>query len=157
MIINENLGIEISMAYYLSFNKKNGEVEVIDNYPKASLRFAPPGGFIVGKTYTISCNVHKNDNHGNWKMNINQDAGSSKTFKPNDGIKSITFRCERDSDQVFIYFGDQNTPNRKYKITELKLEKGDRMTPYLPHKSNVKSENQAIFVAGGVFHEVYPL
>lgn len=34
-------------------------------------------------------------------------------------------------------------------IKNVKIEKGDQMTPYLPHKSNVKAENQAIFPIGG--------
>ena len=153
--VRENLGIEISQEYMLRFNEENGEVEVLNNFTKASLRFVPIGGFIVGETYTISCNVHKNDNYGNWIMKINQDGNSFSTFKPNDGIQSITFRCEHDSDMVFIYFGDQNTPNRKYKITEFKIEEGDQMTPYLPHKSNVKAENQAVFPVGGGYSKRY--
>ena len=39
----------------------------------------------------------------------------------------------------------------------IKLEEGDQMTPYLPHKSKVKSDNQAIFPIGGGYHEVLPI
>ena len=38
------------------------------------------------------------------------------------------------------------------------LSTKDKMTPFLPHKSKVKADNQAIFpIGGGYFKEVYPI
>ena len=40
--------------------------------------------------------------------------------------------------------------------TKIKLEKGKEMTPYLPHKSKLESDKQAIFPPEGEYKEIQP-
>ena len=85
-----------------------------------------------------------------------------------DTILSKQYECNKRNSFTFVYTSEMDRFNLYADIigettgvsadfNMLKLEKGDQMTPYLPHKSNVKAENQAIYLAGGVFQEVYPL
>lgn len=43
-----------------------------------------------------------------------------------------------------------------FRFTEIKLEK-DEITPYVPNENSLEPRKQAVFLAGGVFKEVYPL
>lgn len=43
-----------------------------------------------------------------------------------------------------------------FRFTETKLEK-DEITPYIPNENTIEPSKQAVFLAGGVFQEVYPL
>ena len=54
--------------------------------------------------------------------------------------------------QVRIFHDDEVV----FRFIETKLEEGDKCTPYLPHKNLIEPSKQAIFLAGGVFQEVYP-
>ena len=77
--------------------------------------------------------------------------------------KFFTFKMEtqymKESYSVnhfFIRFNNVDLGKTFY-LKELKLEKGDKATPYIPNKHSLEPSKQAIFVAGGVFREVYPL
>lgn len=59
--------------------------------------------------------------------------------------------------QFFIRFYKEEHGGITFSMREDKMEIGDNSTPYIPNKNDVKSENQAIFLAGGDFKEVYPL
>lgn len=56
----------------------------------------------------------------------------------------------------FIRFNNVDLGKTFY-LKELKLEKGDKATAYIPNKNSLEPSKQAIFPIGGVFQEVYPL
>lgn len=60
------------------------------------------------------------------------------------------------ADHFFIRFNNVDLGKTFY-LKELKLEKGDKATAYIPNKNSLEPSKQAIFLSGGVFEEVYPL
>lgn len=85
-----------------------------------------------------------------------------------DQLLSKRYACNQRNSLSFVYTSEMNRFNFYADIIGeeigvsadfimMKLEKGDQMTPYLPHKSKVKPENQAIFPIGGGYHEVFPI
>ena len=150
MIINENLSNQdriILDAKNLNF--RFGEF-ILDNL-----------GLVDGEAYTFSAIVSLSEGQESTIIVYNNDysinSGSSRfsTKKRN----SFTFVFKKDvTTKIACYAGIHgSTSSISAEYTNIKLEKGDQMTPYLPHKSKVKAENQAIFPIGGGYHEVYPL
>lgn len=52
------------------------------------------------------------------------------------------------TNHFFIRFNNVDLGKTFY-LKELKLEKGDNATPYIPNKNSVKADNQAVFLSGG--------
>ena len=44
-----------------------------------------------------------------------------------------------------------------FKFVKIKLEEGDKATPYIPHKNTIETAKRQYFIGGGDFKEVYPL
>lgn len=115
-----------------------------------------------GEKYTLSFYGKQNEKgSGSYSLVFHREAIG-------DSILTKDYDCNQRNSFTFIYTSEMNRFNLYSDIigqetgvsadfTMIKLEKGDQMTPYLPHKSKVKAENQAIFPIGGGYHEVYPL
>lgn len=115
-----------------------------------------------GEKYTLSFYGKQNEKgSGSYSLIFHRNAIG-------DTILSKQYECNKRNSFTFVYTSEMDRFNLYADIigeeigvsadfNMLKLEKGDKMTPYLPHKSNVKAENQAIFPVGGGYHEVFPL
>ena len=148
MIINENL--------LLGYGNHN-------NTPKiAAYTTSAVVPVKKGQKYTISYNV-KNTNRftvyfdtlsNGWKSNydtIKADQPSDVT-QPGDKIER-TYIADIDG-YMIIYLANNGGG---IKEPNLKIEEGDKKTPYIPSKNMLEPSKQAIFKSGGVFQEVYPL
>lgn len=151
MIVNENL-LPINEFH---IKAKNG----IYNSKAISFDELPVE---EGEKYTLSFYGKQNEKgSGRYSLIFHREATG-------DTILIKHYDCNQRNSFTFVYTSEMKRFNLYADIigeetgvsadfTMLKLEKGDQMTPYLPHKSNVKADKQAIFKSGGVFQEVYPL
>ena len=148
MIINENL--------LLGYGNHNNTESVFDYTTSA---IAP---IKKGEKYTISYIVENSNRFG-----VYTDALSDGIFEPYTDVTEVerwrntypgnninyTFTADKDG-YVIVYLskgiGDA-------KETYFKIEEGDTSTPYIPSKNMLEPSKQAVFVAGGVFQEVYPI
>lgn len=108
---------------------------------------------VEGATYTFSANLDLSEG----------SKGTVIVFDKSYTVKSGTsmISTKNRSGFTFVYKGDSTHRIACYagvagscngvsaRYTNIKLENGDKMTPHLPYKSNVKAENQAIYLAGG--------
>ena len=142
MIINENLSTQdriILDAKKLNF--RFGEC-ILTNL-----------GLVDGETYTFSADLNLSEGEeasviifdSDYKTRIRISIFSTK------GRNSFTFVYKEGvTSRLLCYAGIHGSTNGiSAEYTNIKLEKGDQMTPYLPHKSKVKVDNQAIFPIGG--------
>ena len=153
MIINENLAY-IENFELTAMNDKN-------RYQSIEL----PIYLVAGRKYTISARV-KQDPNGSGVITLRTYDEAVTNIKDekyckidDDGRIFLTFIYDEVSTFYVLFYTDRakKTAGIGASFDYVKLEKGDQMTPYLPHKSNVKAENQAIFPIGGGYHEVFPI
>lgn len=115
-----------------------------------------------GKKYTLSFYGKQNDKgSGRYSLGFFRERQGNSIFINNYACNqrnSLTFVYSSEMNRI-VFYSDipDDTMGVSADFTMIKLEKGDQMTPYLPHKSKVKADNQAIFPIGGGYHEVYPL
>lgn len=150
MIINENLSTQDKIILSAKDIAARFTAVFIDNL-----------GLIDGETYTFSANLNLSEGEtasillfdSDYKI---QSGKSTFTAQERNGF-TFTYK-EGVTSRLACYAGVVGSTNGiSAEYTKIKIEKGDQMTPYLPHKSKVKPENQVIYPAGGVFQEVYPL
>lgn len=148
MIINENL--------LLGYGNHNNTPKIAAHTTSA---VAPVK---KGQKYTISYNV-KNTNRfavyfdtlsNGWKsdydtITVNQP---SNVTQPGDKIEK-TVAADMDG-YMIIYLANNGGD---FKEADLKIEEGDRKTPYIPSKNMLEPSEQAVFVVRGTFKEVYPI
>lgn len=115
-----------------------------------------------GKQYTISYTVINTNRFGIYFDTLSNGLKSSyDNFNNYPGFiqtksgEIIEKRVTAEIDGYMIIYlanngGDLKEPN-------LKIEEGDKKTQYVPSKNMLEPSKQAVFVAGGVFKEVYPL
>ncbi|MCW6701398.1 hypothetical protein NH288_04780 [Anaerococcus sp. NML200537] len=118
-------------------------------------------GLVDGETYTFSTDLSLSKGESASIILFDSDyktLSGISTFSTK-GRNSFTFTYKEGvTSRLSCYAGIHGSTNGiSAEYNNIKLEKGDQMTPYLPHKSKVKAENQAIFPIGGGYHEVYPL
>ena len=111
------------------------------------------------KKYTISFDVNQTYsgsgyvNFGRVKDGALQDWAEKSV---NDRLE-LTFNKMENMRIVCYTDVAGKTEDVGLKAFNIKLEFGDAATQYIPNKSKVKAENQAIFPIGGGYHEVFPL
>ena len=150
MIINENL--------YTGNNEMEIKKENIGShgYSNFDIYFYDITNLINGQNYTVSLEIMQDEN-GCGKINAGPilKRGSLGDFTEHvivDNKVHFTFTYNKD-DQSRIGIYTDLVREKNFVgavIKNIKIEKGDRVTPYLPHKSKVKADNQAIFPIGGV-------
>ena len=115
-----------------------------------------------GQKYTISYNV-KNTNRfrvyldtlsNGWKGKYDNAIEIVRFYNTQPGDK-IERTLIADIDGYMIIYLANNGGDLKE--VDLKIEEGDKKTPYIPSKNMLEPSKQAVFVAGGVFQEVYPV
>lgn len=150
MIINENLSIQDKIILSARDINHRFDSVIIDNL-----------GLVNGETYTFSADVSLSEGEEATIIIFNSDykVNHKSTRLSTKKRSSLTFVYNNESTgRIACYAGVHGSTNGiSAEYTNIKLEKGDQMTPYLPHKSKVKPSKQAVFVAGGVFQEVHPL
>lgn len=143
MIVNENL-LPINEFHLKAKNTRyNSAITYFDKLPVEE-----------GEKYTLSFYGKQNEKgSGIYSLIFHRRAQG-------DQMISRRYSCNQRNSFTFVYTSEMNRFNFYADIigeeigvsadfTMLKLENGDQMTLYLPHKSNVKAENQAIFPIGG--------
>ena len=142
MIINENLSTQDKVILTAKDVNARFASVFIDNL-----------GLVDGETYTFSANVNLSEGEETsvilFDSSYKTQSGIS-TFSTK-GRNSFTFVYKANStDRIACYAGIHgSTSGISASYPNIKIEEGDQMTPYLPHKSKVKAENQAIFPIGG--------
>lgn len=116
---------------------------------------------IDGEIYTFYAKVKQSNNgSGRCGFVIRKQGYSNEawTTLPADNF-IYKFRYSKERQEEILLYSDvqEKTNNVGAEFYNVSIVKGDQMTPYLPHKSKVKADNQAIFPIGGGYHEVYPL
>ena len=114
---------------------------------------------VDGEIYTFSAKV-KQTNNGSGRCGfVIRKQGFSNSAWTTLPIENFVYKFKYDKEkqeEILIYSDVQEkTNNVGAEFYNVSIVKGDGMDIYLPYKSNVKPENQAIFPIGGVFKEVY--
>lgn len=150
MVINENLSMQDKIILTAKDVDARFASVFIDNL-----------GLVDGENYTFSANLNLSEGEtssvilfdSNYKV---QSGNSTFTTKKRSGF-TFTYK-EGVTSRLACYAGVHgSTKGISAEYTKIKIEKGDQMTPYLPHKSKVKPENQAVFPIGGGYQDIYPL
>ena len=148
MIINENL--------LLGYGNHNNTAELASHTTSA---VAP---IKKGKQHTISYTVKNTNRFGVYFDKLSNGINDKYDDPPNGagfintniGDK-INRTVTADIDGYMIIYLANNGGDLKE--PDLKIEEGDTKTQYIPSKNMLEPSKQAIFVAGGVFQEVYPV
>lgn len=158
MLINPNL-LDITKTTHTKapydFNTKI--TRTLENYHASRVQFELPDNLVVGQEYTFSCDIDNID--GNSELNVTAFPGTAiiGTFLADKGTQSYTFVLNDKNTHIYLYLGLGLQTKGSYKIYNIKLEEGTEATPYIPSKNILEPSKQAVFLAGGVFQEVYPL
>lgn len=60
--------------------------------------------------------------------------------------------------QVYIYGDkDDKTNGATTSLKNLKIEEGDKATPYIPNEKDLDTSKQQLLTGGGIFKEVFPI
>ena len=157
MIINKNL---------LNEKRIHSDLTKRENYNWKAVRYKLPDDLIDGETYTASCTIRQGENGTGYSSIIILGPKPGAPIPlPNEYLNipisnlQTTFTYSSKNMEFIDFCIDvwEKTSDKTGTIIKAKIEPGDKMTPYLPHKSNVKADNQAIFPIGGGYHEVFPI
>ena len=149
MIINENLSTQDKIILSARDVDARFESVFIDNL-----------GLVDGETYTFSANLNLSEGETSSVILFDSDykiqSGTSTFTVQKRNSFTFTYK-EGVTSRLACYAGVHGrTSGISARYTNIKLEKGDQMTPYLPHKRKVKAENQAIFPPEGEYTEISP-
>lgn len=149
MIVNENLSVQDKII-----------LEARDVAFRFASVFIDNLGLIDGEAYTFSANLNLSEGESASVILFDSDykiQSAITTFSNKErNVFTFTYK-EGVTSRISCYAGIHgSTSGISAEYTNIKLEKGEQMTLYLPHKSKVKLDNQAIFVAGGVFKDIFP-
>lgn len=71
-------------------------------------------------------------------------------------METKTMKDSYKTNHFFIRFNNVDLGKTFY-LKDLKLEKGDKATPYIPNKNSLETGKRQYFIGGGTFKEVYPI
>ena len=148
MVINDNL-----------VNVGTFDIEATDNTYENRI-ISLPEKLESGAKYTFSAKV-KQSKSGSGKCTfLVRRRGMSNSViihLPKDKFVYTFVYDKEKQDEILIYPDIQGQTNGVgAKFYDIKLEKGDKMTPYIPNENAIETPKRQYFI-GGVFQEVYPL
>lgn len=150
MRINENLLEKIEYeSVYVSYDETTGVAASQNNYQASRLQFRIPSTLKEGELYTFSFDLSTITGSNDITVSTYPDMSNTYIVSSNVKRQKISFKYNTDVKFVNIYMGIVGRATGSYRIQNLKLEEGEIATTYLPHKSSVKAENQAVFPIGG--------
>lgn len=121
------------------------------NYNQRKIKL--PNNLVDGEIYTFSAKVNQSDNGSGRCGFVIGKQGFSNSVWTTIPIKNFVykFKYEKKRQAEILIYSDvqEKTNNIGAEFYNISIVKGDQMTPYLPHKSKVKADNQAIFPIGG--------
>ena len=120
-----------------------------------------PDTLIDGEIYTFSAKVNQFDNGSGTCGFVIRKQGSPNSVWTTLHIENFVykFKYKKEIQEEILVYSDvqYKTRNIGAEFYNISIVKGDGMDIYMPHKSKVKPDNQAIFPIGGGYHEVFPL
>ena len=150
MIVNENLTMQDEIILTAQDINARFASVLIDNL-----------GLVDGETYTFSSNLNLSEGETSSVILYDSD------YKILSGTSTFTVQKRNDftftykegvTSRVACYAGVLgSTSGISARYTNIKLEKGEQMTPYLPHKSKVKPDNQVLLPPEGNYKEIQAL
>ena len=138
------------------FNDKE-KVRVSDTYAATKIPELE-----IGETYTISFNLSQNEyGSGKSTVTIFDERNTKRTYAglADIGYNEISFVYGEDTNRLLLYNDDFNAGKDDRRLSiyrNIMINRGGSGL-YIPHKSKVKAENQAIFPIGGGYREVLPI
>ena len=106
------------------------------------------------KEYTFSFNIKQTVGSGKFTLGIynKPHSKSAGRYVYNAGGRvSLVFTYRAGVSEKLLIYSDiaGQTNESRAEIKNIKLEEGKQMSEYIPHKEDVKADNQAIFPIGG--------
>lgn len=123
---------------------------------------------IPGKSYTFSCNIKQIPGIDNQATNVVDVAQVNvQRFKSyggycrkdiSDGILEFTFNYIAEANSIICYTGiDDLAINMGAEWSNIEIVEGENRNPiFIPSKDKIEPSKQAVFVAGGVFKDIFP-
>lgn len=120
-----------------------------------------PNSLVDGEIYTFSAKV-KQSNNGSGKCGfVIRKQGLSNSVWVVLPIESFvyTFKYDEEKQEDILLYPDmqEKTYNIGAEFYNISIVKGDGIDIYVPNKTDVKPDNQAIFPIGGGYREVFPI
>lgn len=121
-----------------------------------------PTNLVEGKRYTISCSCQFSKG-GEGSLIIadfkNMSPTSNRAIFKEDTINEFIFVYKPDrTNRILLYAGVAGyTNNIEGLYYNLKLEEGDKATPYIPHENTIETAKCQYFIGGGTFKEIFPI
>lgn len=124
---------------------------------------------IPGKTYTFSCKMKQIPGEGKQVTNEvhiaqghneeHKSYGGYSRAKIVDGILEYTFKYISDANSILCNTAvGTDAFNMGAEWSNIEIVKGENQNPiFIPNKDSLQPSKQAIYLAGGVFQEVYPI
>ena len=130
------------------YNPETKVAKVVNDYHASRLQFALPEGYKVGDTYTFSCNIENIDGNDTLEIITYPGEGEVKMLKI-DGTKQVfKFTVAEGNTHLYLYLGRREKTKGSYKIYDLKIEKGDQATPYIPNENSIETAKRQYFIGG---------
>lgn len=147
MIVNENLSTEDKIILTPKEIDNRFLSVLIDNF-----------GLVDGETYTFSSNLNLSEGETSSVFLFDSDykiPSGTYTFTVQKR-NSFTFTYKEGvTSRVACYAGVKGSTSMiSADYTEIKIEKGDQMTPYLPHKDNLPKDKQPLLPPEGDYKEI---
>lgn len=123
---------------------------------------------IAGETYTFSCKMKQIPGEGREIDNVvhivqghnemYKSYGAYQVKSIEDGFLNFTFTYIAEANSILCYTAlSSKTNNMGAEWSNIEIVEGkDRNPIFIPSKDKLEPSKQAVFVAGGVFKEVYP-
>lgn len=144
MVINENL---------LSGYSNPSIIEANDN-PYHYIEYQIPDNLEENQVYTISLEGSQTNGSGKFSVIIFDKETRNKSnvlIAQNGAREHLTFKYVSELTDIVLVYSDIDGQCNGVGLTvrNVKIEKGNKATPYIPNKNSVDPSKQAIFKAGG--------
>lgn len=123
---------------------------------------------IAGETYTFSCKMKQIPGEGREIDNVvhivqghnerYKSYGAYQVKSIEDGFLTFTFTYIAEANSILCYTAlSSKTNNMGAEWSNIEIVKGENQNPiFIPNKDSLQPSKQAVFVAGGVFKDIFP-